>query len=288
MSHRLMPMAPGGYAPDGPRFDEALIGLLRKGAFGEIRQIDPDLQDRAGEDVVDSTTVALAAAGYRRTGRHEVLSYEGPFGVGYGVAILFERGAPEAEKPQGTRDMVVSRFEDLPAVARRAVEATLGDGPQKPPFAARGELAQPGAVFVTVRSDGGELRGCRGVTEPISRDLVWETWRCAVAAAFHDGRFRAATSADLPRLRFTVTVLGKLEAVASPGDLDPAVYGVLVTAGDGKRGVLLPGISGVDSVGEQLAIVRRKAGIADDEFVHIERFKTKSFAERPAGPGGGI
>jgi AmmeMemoRadiSam system protein A len=218
-----------------------------------------------------------------------VLSYEGPFGVGYGVAILFEReqpGSAEAAAPQA-RGRRVSRVEELPAVARCAVEARLLGGPASPPFVALGELARPGAVFVTVRSETGELRGCRGVTEALGPDLVSETGHCAVAAAVHDGRFPPVTAAELPHMRFTVTVLGRLEAVAAPGDLDPAVYGVLVSAADGRRGVLLPAIEGVRSVAEQLAIVRRKAGIAEGEPVTIERFTARSFTEAPPGPAGG-
>jgi AmmeMemoRadiSam system protein A len=288
MSHRLLPTAPAGYDPEAHVFDEAFIGLLRKGAFRELRRIDPALVERAAEDVVDSTSVALAASGYGSEGRHEVLSYEGPFGVGYGVAILFERDSPGTAAPPaaGTEGQVVSRFEELPAVARRAVEAGLRKAQTAPPFRAGGVLKTSRAVFVTVRSDKGELRGCRGVTSPMGQDLVWETWQCAQSAAFFDGRFTPVRAAELPQLRFTVTVLGQLEPVASPRELDPAVYGVLVSAGDGRRGVLLPAIKGVDSVGEQLAIVRQKAGIADDEIVHIERFKTESFEEPPAGPQG--
>ena len=289
MSHRLIPTAPAGYDPEARRFDDAFINLLRKGAFGELRQINPALQERAAEDVVDSTLVALAACGHQAAGHHEVLSYEGPFGVGYGVAILFERERPGSAGPaaSGTEGRKVSRFEELPALARCAVEARLLSGPAQPPFIACGELARPGAVFVTVRSDTGELRGCRGVTEPLGPDLVSETWRCAVAAAIHDGRFPPVTAAELPHMRFTATVLGQLEPVASPRDLDPAVYGVLVSAADGRRGVLLPAIEGVGSVGEQLAIVREKAGISDDESIQIERFTAKTFKEAPPGPAGG-
>ncbi len=289
MSHRLIPTAPAGYDPEARRFDDTFISLLRKGAFGELRQIDPALQERAAEDVVDSTRVALAASGYRAVGHHEVLSYEGPFGVGYGVAILFEREQPETAGTAvaGVEGRTVSHFEELPVVARCAVEATLLNGPVRPPFFAGGELARPGAVFVTVRSDTGELRGCRGITEPLGQDLVRETWRCSVAAAVHDGRFPPVTAAELPHMRFTVTVLGPFEPVASPKDLDPAIYGVLVSAADGRKGVLLPGIEGIASVGEQLAIVRQKAGISDDELIHIERFTAKSFKEAPAGPAGG-
>lgn len=280
MSHRLTQSAPCGYHPDAHRFDETFISLLREGAFGNIRQIDPGLQEMAAEDVADSTVVAMAAAGYRTDG-HAVLSYEGPFGVGYGVAILYE----PTENPGGSvataasQDRVVSHFADLPAIARCAVEAEFSGAPKTPPFQAAGELTQRRGVFVTVRTDKGELRGCRGSLQPMEQDLVQETWRNALATSFHDYRFPPVQAAELPRLRFGVTVLEELEPVASTQELDPAAYGVLVSAADGRKGVLLPAIRGIDSVEQQLAIARRKAGIAPDEWVGIQRFKARSFKE---------
>ena len=277
MSHRLTESAPCGYHPDAHRFDETFIALLRDGAFGNIRQIDPGLQEMAAEDVADSTVVAMAAVGYRTDG-HAVLSYEGPFGVGYGVAILFE----PIELPVGGRasmDTVASRFADLPAIARRAVEAEFSGAMKTPPFQAAGELTQRHGVFVTVRTDTGELRGCRGSLQPMEHDLVQETWRNALATSFHDYRFPPVQAAELSQLKFGVTVLEELEPVASPQELDPKAYGVLVSAADGRKGVLLPAIRGIDSVEQQLAIARRKAGIEPDEPVELQRFKARSFKE---------
>jgi AmmeMemoRadiSam system protein A len=283
MSHRLTQTAPCGYDPAGLRFDETFVGLLRNGAFGGIRKFDPALQENAAEDVVDSTRVALAATGYQTAGHHELLSYEGPLGVGYSVAILFESANSETAHTTAveTKNNVISHFTELPAVARCAVEAKLQHRPAEPPFHASGEAAKRRAVFVTIRTEDGELRGCCGVTTPVEKNLVKETWRSAVAAAFSDHRFPEVTAVELPDLRFSVTVLGNLEPVASSEELDPAVYGVLVSAEGGRKGVLLPGIAGIDSVEEQLAAVRNKAGIAPDEAIHIERFMTVSFKEHP-------
>ena len=279
MSHRLTASAPCGFHPEAHRFDETFIALLRQGAFHDIQRIDASLQEVAAEDVADSTTVALAASHYRTDG-HAVLSYEGPFGVGYGVAILYE---PAAAGPRGAAteaaDKIVSRFAALPAVARGAVEAEFRGGSKTAPYQAAGELTERHGVFVTVRTDQGGLRGCCGSLQPVEDDLVQETWHNAVATAFHDYRFPPVQAAELPRLRFSVTILGELEAVASPEALDPATYGVLVTAADGRKGVLLPAIAGIDSVEQQLAIARRKAGIAPDEWIGIQRFKARSFKE---------
>lgn len=280
MSHRLTPSAPAGYDPAANRFDTTFVGLLRDGAYGSIRRLDRFLQERAAEDVVDSTQVALAAGGYRATG-HQVLSYEGPFGVGYGVAILYE---PRTAATARREDRFISRLADLPAVARSAVEAKLRQGPAEPPFQVGGELAQRGAVFVTVRSRTGELRGCIGVTEPVAPDLVGETWRCAVNAACRDPRFAPVTAEELPGLRFTVTLLGPLEPVASTAELNPAVYGVQVSAPNGRRGLLLPAIAGIKTTEQQLAMVREKAGLDAAAPVTILRFTARSFAEAPDKP----
>jgi aromatic ring-opening dioxygenase LigB subunit len=90
-----MPDAPAGYEPRAQDFDRTFFALLRRGAYREFEQFDPVLQEIAGEDALDSTLVALAAVNWSATG-HEVLSYEAPFGVGYGVAVLFDAQRPDA------------------------------------------------------------------------------------------------------------------------------------------------------------------------------------------------
>ena len=114
-----------------------------------------------------------------------------------------------------------------------------------------------------------------------------ETWESALAAAFDDYRFPPLTAAELPEVRFSVTVLGELEPVVSHASLDPAVYGVVVAAVDGRKGVLLPAIAGIDSVKQQLAIARQKAGIEPEEWVKLQRFRAKSYKETQPGRGGG-
>jgi len=279
MSHRLTPTAPSGFHPEGRRFDERFVALLRAGATDEIGQIDPRLREIAAEDVVESTVVALAAVAGRTDGR-DVLSYEGPFGVGYGVAVLFAPGPTGPPVAPAVRlATVLDRLTDLPTVARRAVETELTEGPRPPPFQAAGELQARCGVFVTLRSGRGALRGCIGTLTPRKKDLVGETWSNAVSAAFHDYRFGPLAAAELSQVRFSVTILDQPQPVASPAELNPARYGVIVTAADGRDGVLLPGIAGVNTVDQQVAIVRRKAGIAPSETVALQRFEARSFRE---------
>ena len=87
MSHRLTIGAPLGYDPRGREFDAWLVDALRRGAYRDLLQLDPELDKLAAEDVIAPLLVVLAALGFSAAGS-ELLSYEGPFGVGYSVAIL--------------------------------------------------------------------------------------------------------------------------------------------------------------------------------------------------------
>ena len=52
-----------------------------------MARIDPVLRARAAEDGLDSLLVGLGATEMAPR-RHELLSYEGPFGVGYPVGWI--------------------------------------------------------------------------------------------------------------------------------------------------------------------------------------------------------
>lgn len=70
----------------------------------------------------------------------------------------------------------------------------------------------------------------------------------------------------------SVDVLGDTEAIDAPDKLDVRRYGVIVTKGR-RRGLLLPNLDGIDTVEEQIAVARRKAGIGEEEDVALERFE---------------
>lgn len=82
LSHRLTPDAPAGYTPQGKEFDNFLIGLLKKKDIKGILNIDPALVEEAGECGYRSIITLLGALN-GLDWQPEILSYEGPFGVGY-------------------------------------------------------------------------------------------------------------------------------------------------------------------------------------------------------------
>lgn len=87
MSHKLTPDAPSGYDPQGKVFDEKLVELVRKNDVSGILDFPADLADNAGQDALWSIAMMLGAFDGMQV-KLEVLSYEGPFGVGYMVAAL--------------------------------------------------------------------------------------------------------------------------------------------------------------------------------------------------------
>jgi AmmeMemoRadiSam system protein A len=282
MSHRLQPGVPAGFHPRAKEFDSAFIACLRAGDYQKLPDFDPDLQDLAAEDAVDSTLVAASAVNWNAAG-HEVLSYEGPFGVGYGVAILHQtppESASASVHETGARENNVTETgKMLPQIARRSIEAAFRGDSGKLDTAPSGILGERHGVFVTIRGPHRQLRGCVGTLSPHFVNTAEETWHVARDAAFRDGRFDPVSARELEQLRFEVSVLMPLEEAASTAELDPRHYGVVVSTDDGRRGVLLPDVEGVETVEQQLDIARSKGGIGEDEPVRIQKFVVKKFRE---------
>lgn len=163
----------------------------------------------------------------------------------------------------------------LPGLARQAIEAWLRGQPLS--LSDRDVPAAP--VFVSLHGKAGELRGCMGTLVATEDDIYKETARCAVLSASRDPRFSPLTRGELEQVNIDVTILCPLEAVQGPEFLDPRRYGVVVSDAQGRRGVLLPNLEGIDDVDMQLSIARRKAGIAPTASVTLQRFEALRFNE---------
>lgn len=85
LSHRLTRDAPAGYEKEAHYFDEKIVEIFNDGDFSKLRSLDPRLVALAGECGLRSI-FALAGTVDGQSVESEVLSYEGPFGVGYMVA----------------------------------------------------------------------------------------------------------------------------------------------------------------------------------------------------------
>ena len=110
------------------------------------------------------------------------------------------------------------------------------------------------------------------ISQPVQESLAEEIVSNAVSASTRDPRFAPIEAGELERLTISVDVLGERERINSMEELDVKRYGVIVTKGH-RRGLLLPNLDGVDTVAEQVAIARQKAGIKEQETVELERFE---------------
>jgi aromatic ring-opening dioxygenase LigB subunit len=89
LSHRLIVDGPYPFEPTAHLFDEQIVDAIANGKADRVIDVDDVLRNRAGECGYRSILIALGVVGHNLRD-HQVLSYEGPFGVGYMVAILLD------------------------------------------------------------------------------------------------------------------------------------------------------------------------------------------------------
>lgn len=292
LSHRLKPGAPAGYSPDGAVFDQTVVKALQTGNADLLTKLSPGLRENAGECGLNSALALLGLC----SGPVEVLSYEGPFGVGYCNALCTPAKA-EARSGAGKISVTVhspaksKKPETRPVnghpyarLARLTMERNLAGRPAPDPedVAAidpdRTLWNDPKACFVSIKNKDGSLRGCIGTILPAQDSLEREIMTNAVSASTRDPRFPPMSARELDNVTISVDVLGAPEEVREGMALDPKVWGVIVSKG-GRRGLLLPDLPGVDSVEQQIAIAAQKAGIRDLEGARFERFTVSRYYE---------
>lgn len=91
LSHKLAPDGPYGFAPEGPAFDAQVTEAMAQGDFMSILSFDEVFCDRAAECGLRSFQIMAGALDDKGVDAR-LLSYEGPFGVGYAVASFIVTG----------------------------------------------------------------------------------------------------------------------------------------------------------------------------------------------------
>lgn len=280
LSHRLKEDGPYGYREEGPAYDERIMEVMGTGNFAELFDFSEKFCEKAGECGHRSFTI-MAGAFDRTDVRAECLSHEGPFGVGYGICTYEVLGEnPERNFGQQFEEKERARLAELREredvyvqLARKTIEKYIISGrklevPKELPAELREQRA---GAFVSIKKDG-QLRGCIGTIQAVQPSLAEEIIENAISASVRDPRFSPIEPEELEHLVISVDVLGKPEEISSPEELDTEQYGVIVTKGR-KRGLLLPNLEGIDTVEEQIAIAKQKAGIGEREEVKLQRFE---------------
>lgn len=293
LSHRLIRGAPAGYDPMGKVLDKKIVDAVAVGDASALMGIDQDLIDRGAECGLRAIIILFGALDGIEF-KPRVLSYEGPFGVGYMVAAVKTRDS-EAVQPTGDTENVKRMMKPresgagvesgvkpgshpLVDLARQAVETyVLRHQHLELPDVLTEEMMGKAGVFVCLKKKG-HLRGCIGTFEPTHGNVAEETLHNAISSATQDPRFPRVSPDELSELTYTVDVLTPPEPISGIDALDPKRHGVIVESGY-RRGLLLPDLEGVDTPDEQVQIARQKAGIGPNEPVRLYRFEVKRYGE---------
>ena len=91
LSHRLTPNAPAGHSPFGTIFDKAVQAALSACSIDILKALPPRTIYEAGECGLCSASAMIGFCSASGSAI-DVLSYEGPFGVGYCCAISMKAG----------------------------------------------------------------------------------------------------------------------------------------------------------------------------------------------------
>jgi MEMO1 family protein len=297
LSHKLTDDGPYGFSPDGPIFDKQVTEAMANADFLKFLTFEPEFCDSAAECGLRSFMIMAGALDCKDV-KAELLSHEGPFGVGYGVAA-FEVGG---DNPARNFDVQLQEYEkkkmaDIKSnediyvrLARFSLETYVRSGKtaklSTDPGASKSDsvngyfsanelpaemLHERAGVFVSIHKDG-QLRGCIGTIGPVTESIAREIIRNAVSAGTEDPRFDAVRVNELDKLVYSVDVLGPVEDIKDKSQLDVKRYGVIVSCG-GRRGLLLPNLEGVDTVDYQIDIARQKGGIGKNEKYTLQRFE---------------
>lgn len=280
LSHRMQKEGPYGYTVEGPKYDAKVMNLMEHGRFDELFDFEEGVLAKAAE-CGHRAFLVLAGALDRKFVQAEKLSYEGPFGVGYGICAYQVNGD---DPERNFKEQYIAREEERIAMKKEKEDAFVALARATiETYAVSGQISsmshqmteelchRKAGVFVQVK-EAGKLRGCVGTIEPTKDSLGEEIMCQAVNAAFHDPRYEPIRTEELNRLEIIVDVTGMPEEIESVDRLDITRYGVIVQKGR-KKGFLLPNQSGLETVEQQLAIARKNAGIKPKDKVKVERFE---------------
>lgn len=283
LSHKLSTSGPYAYSPYGEQFDRQFLAKLSSSQPLDIFELDCEMIEEAAECGLRSTKILMGALDGKEI-KGEVLAYQSPFGVGYGVVKFNEVGVGTkalkyiGRREQGMTEVLPKGSNPYVRLARKCLEDYFT---QTKTMIAKEELpeimvAHRHGVFVSLKKDG-QLRGCIGTIFPTTDCVASEIIRNAIAAATEDPRFIPVRFEELKQIQISVDVL-MTPTSASIEELDPKRYGVIVSKGM-RKGVLLPNLEGVESVDDQLAIACQKAGINPDGDFDIEKFEVIRYKE---------
>lgn len=280
LSHMLKDEGPYGYTDEGPDFDKQVTEAMNDADFMRFLTFDEEFCEIAGECGLRSFIIMAGALDGKEVDS-KLLSYEGPYGVGYAVASFdvigdnenrcFGKIYDEIEKHR--LNSIKEKEDDYISLARKTLEDYLlyNKKIKRPKNLPEEMQNNKAGVFVSLKMNG-QLRGCIGTISATTDCIADEIIQNAISAGLEDPRFNPVTKKELSKIEYSVDVLNEAEPIQSINELDTKKYGVIVKKGR-KRGLLLPNLEGIDTPEEQVIIALKKAGISPNEDYTMERFE---------------
>ena len=280
LSHKLQEYGPYGFAAEGPEYDQRIMDVCSRGAFGEMLNFEESFCDKAAECGHRSFVIMAGTLDGLEVQAKE-LSHEDVTGVGYGICTFRPGKAKEDRRfleqwRKKQAEALQTRRENEDSyvrLARETIEKYIARREKNtvPGWVPAEMTERKAGVFVSIHKEG-RLRGCIGTIQPVRRSVAEEIICNAVSAATGDPRFDPVRPEELNRLEINVDVLSMPERIKSKDELDVKRYGVIVSSGS-RRGLLLPDLDGIDTVDEQIDIARKKGGISPRDNITLERFE---------------
>src|SRR4030042_3922466 len=133
-------------------------------------------------------------------------------------------------------------------LAKETIETYIKEGEviSPPKNLPKEMLTRRAGVFVSLHLKDSSLRGCIGTFVPTKKNIALEIMANAVSSATQDPRFPPVTEEELPKLTYSVDILSASKTISKDKLSDPKKYGLIVSSQDGRRGLLLPNLPGVN------------------------------------------
>ncbi len=280
LSHKLQTYGPYGFAKEGPEYDERIMDVCSRAAFGELFDFSEDFLDKAAE-CGHRSFVIMAGVFDGFDVEAKQLSHQDVTGVGYGICTFYPKGRNEKrrflkEYEQKVLKQLEEKYEDADPyvkLAYRSVESYVLRSEAVSEFEGLPEemLKKRAGTFVSIHENG-VLRGCIGTIAATRKNIAEEIVGNAISACSRDPRFDPIRPDELKWLDISVDVLSEAEDISSAEELDVKRYGVIVSQGM-KRGLLLPDLEGVDDVEDQIRIAAKKGDIDLNRKYKLQRFE---------------
>jgi AmmeMemoRadiSam system protein A len=288
LSHALSDKGPYSYHRNGKIFDDHIKMSIESKDVLKLLYLDHRIIEEASQCGLRSFLIGFGSMdGYYY--ESEVLSYEGPCGVGYLTGFLNkseEENSSLLFALQKNKEKIyfnkIQQEDEYILLARKSIETYIKTGKKisldyvgkhfSKDFIDKCMQHHLGA-FVSIHKNH-MLRGCMGTISAATDHLLDEIIYNSISACSNDPRFDRVREEELVELDIKVDLLYEKEEIFSKDDLDTMKYGVIVEK-DSKRGLLLPNLEGIDSVEEQIKIAMEKAGIKNKEGMLLYRFEVE-------------